>query len=280
MDTLGFKLFKDPDLTYELAAGDAKVALNSISQKEQTITVYFGAWDEYDAATKKFTRKKITLEENDTFLWTLIREIDDGQGGTVEVPAVDYVKEVSVTAPDEDNVIELSPNNPVSNFYYKSNTNKNLTSTENYTLWGNFNVGSFKHGWSTATNAEAGGFRLAKRDPNDPANEIIMTREMRYGSSVTHPDRFTTFNHGDELPTDGWYTKDFWAYTYPNDDNDDLQSNDVIPRIRTIQSGVANKIRMDITFALPEGASGTGVDFNYILYALPIENSLYDQIQL
>jgi hypothetical protein len=280
MNTLGFKLFKDPDLTYELAAGDAKVALNSISQREQTITVYFGAWDEYDAATKRFTRKKITLQENDSFLWTLVREVDDGQGGTIEVPAVDLVKEVSVTCPDEDNVIELSPNNPVANFYYVSETDKKITSVEDYTLWGMFNVGSFKHGWSTATNAEAGGFRLAKRDPNDPAVEIIMTRTMRYGSGVTHGDRFTTYNQGDELPTDGWYVKDFWAYTYPNDENDDLQSNDIIPRARTIQSGIANKIRIDITFALPDGASGTGLDFNYILLALPIKNSLYDRIDL
>lgn len=280
MTTLGFKLFKDPDLTYELAAGDAKVALNSISQKEQTITVYFGAWDDYDAATKKFTRKKITLEENDSFLWTLVREVDDGQGGTVEVPAVDYVKAVNVIAPDEENLIELSPNNPVANFYYNSESDKHLTSGDDYILWGMFNTGGYKHGWSTATNEEAGGFRLAKRDPDDPANEIVMTREMRYGSGVTHPDRYTTFDHGDTLPTDNWYVKDFWAYTYPNEDNDDLQANDIIPKVNTIQSGVANKIRMDITFALPDGASGTGVDFNYILYTLPIKNSLYNEIEL
>lgn len=280
MESLGWKLFKDPSLTYELAAGDAKIALNSISQKEQTITVYFGAWDSYDPETKTYRRRKITLEENDTFQWTLVRNVDDGMGGTVEVPAIDYVKSVSVTSPDEDNVIELSPNNPVSNFYYKSQSDKKLTSTDDYILWPNFNAGSFKYGWSTATNAEAGGFRLAKRDPNDPANEILMTREMRYGSGVTHPDRFTTFNHGDSLPTDGWYIKDFWAYTYPNDDNDDLQSNDIIPRVRTIQSGIANRIRMDITFALPDGASGTGVDFNYILYTLPIVNALFDEIDL
>jgi hypothetical protein len=190
------------------------------------------------------------------------------------------VKEVNVTCPDEDNVIELSPNNPVANFYYVSEADKKVTAVEDYTLWGNFNVGSFKHGWSTATNAEAGGFRLAKRDPNDPAVEIIMTREMRYGSGVTHSDRFTTYAQGDELPTDGWYVKDFWAYTYPNEENDDLQENDIIPRARTIQSGIANKIRIDITFALPEGASGTGLDFNYILLALPIKNSLYDRIEL
>ena len=280
MNTLGFKIFKDPDLSYEMAAGDAKIALNSISQKEQTITVYLGAWDDYDAATRKHTRKKITLEETDTLLWTLIRLVDDGQGGTVEVPAVDYVKEVSVTAPDEDNVITLSPNNPVANFFYVSEANKALTSADNYILWGTFNVGSFKHGWSTATNAEAGGFRLAKRDPNDVANEIIMTREMRYGSGVTHADRFTTYDQGDQLPTDGWYVKDFWAYTYPNEDNDDLQENDIIPRIRTIQSGIPNAIRMDITFSLPDGATGTSVDFNYMLKTLPLKNLLYDEIEL
>jgi len=280
MRTLGFKLFKDPDLNYELAAGDAKVALNSISQREQTITLYLGAWDDYDAATRKHTRKKITFEESDTLLWTLVREVDDGQGGVVTVPAVDYVKAVSVTAPDEDNVIELSPNNKVANFYYNNDADKHLTSSEEYTLWGMFGVGEFKHGWSTATNVEAGGFRLAKRDPNDPANEIIMTREMRYGSGATFPDRFTTFNHGDDLPTDGWYVKDFWAYTYPNEDDDDLQSNDVIPRLRTLQSGIPNRIRIDITFALPDGASGTGVDFNYMLETLPIRDSLYDTFEL
>ena len=278
MQNLGFKLFKDPDLIYELAAGDMKIALNSISQKEQTITIYIGAWDDYDSATKTFTRKKITLEESDTLLWTIIREVDDGQGGTNDVPAVDLIKSVSVTAPDEDNVVALSPNTPVANFYYKSNTDKKLTSTDDYILWGMFNVGEFKFGWSTATNAEAGGFRLAKRDPNDPAQEIVMTREMRYGSGTVNPDRFTTFNQGESLPTDGWYVKDFWANTYPNDDNDDLQENDVIPRLRTLQSGTENRIRLDITFALPSGGTGTGVDFNYILTTSKLENALYEEI--
>ena len=97
MTSLGFKLFKDPDLNYELVAGDLKIALNSISQQSQSVTVYFGAWDEYDPATKKFTRTKITLGGNDTFLWTLVRLVDDGQGGTVEEQAVEFVSNVSVT---------------------------------------------------------------------------------------------------------------------------------------------------------------------------------------
>lgn len=278
MKQLGFKLFKDPDLSYELAAGDATVALNSISNKEQLVTVYFGAWDDYDPATSKYTRKKISLQENDTFMFTFVREVEDGQGGFEHVPALEFVKSISVTSPDEDNVIELSPNNPVANFFYVSEDNKNTTTIDDNILWGMFNCGEHKYGWSTSTNEEAGGFRLAKRDPNNPNNEIIMTREMRYGAGVSHPDRYTTFNHGEELPTDNWYVKDFWAYTYPNDDNDDLQENDVIPRIRTIQSGVPNKIRIDIVFGLPEGDSGAEVDMNYILKTLPVKNALLEKI--
>jgi len=280
MTSLGFKLFRDPDLNYELVAGDLKIALNSISQQQQTVTVYFGAWDAYDPATKKYTRTKITLGENDTLLWTLVRLVDDGQGGTREEQAVEFVDSVAVTAPDEDDVIELSPNNPVANFYYNDDTDKRITTVDDYIMYSNFNVGEFKFGWSTSTNAEAGGFRIAKRDPNDPANEIIMTRKDRYGSSVTHPDRYTTFNHGDSLPTDGWYVKDFWAYTYPNEDDDEVQANDIIPRLRTLQSGVGNKLRIDITFKIPDGYTGSGQDFNFMLKIFGLKNVLAEKVEL
>lgn len=280
MTSLGFKLFKDPDLNYELVAGDLKIALNSISQQQQTVTVYFGAWDSYDPATKTYTRTKITLGDNDTMLWTLVRLVDDGQGGTIEEQAVEFVDSVSVTSPDEDNVIELAPNNPVANFYYKDDIDKNITTIDDHTLYCNFNIGEFQYGWSTSTNAEAGGFRLAKRDPGDPQNEIIMTREMRYGTGVSHPDRFTTFDHGDDLPSDGWYVKDYWAYTYPNDNNDDVQSNDVIPRMRTLQSGVANRVRIDITFKIPDGYTGSGQDFNFMMKILGLKNVLAEKVEL
>lgn len=280
METLGFKLFKDPALTYELSAGDAQLSLNSINNQEQTITIYLGAWDGYDAATHTYTRKRITFQGNDTLLWTIVRFVDDGQGGTIPIPAVDLVKEVRVIAPDEDNVIALEPNTPVANFYYNSEVDKNITSANDNILWGMFGVGEHKFGWSTATNEEAGGFRLAKRDPNDPSIEIIMTREMRYGSGVAYEDRFTTYQHGESLPTDGWYVKDFWAYTYPNDNNDDLQENDIIARLITLQSGVPNKLQIDITFALPQGASGAGVDFAYKIAMQPIVDVLYEEYQI
>ncbi len=281
MTSLGFKLFKDPDLNYELVAGDLKIALNSISAQEEQVTAYFGAWDGYDPATKKFTRTKITLGENDTFLWTLVRLVDDGQGGTIEEQAVEFVSSVAITAPDEDNVIEISPNNNVANFYYNSELDKNLVDGDNHTLWGNFNIGEFKYGWSTSSNAGAGNFRLAKRDPGDPANEILMTREMRYGSGVSFPDRFALYDHGDDLPVSGdWYVKDFWAYTYPNTEDDDTLANDVIPRMRTLQSGVPNKVRFDITFAIPPGYTGSGQDFNFMLKVFGLKNVLVEKIEL
>lgn len=280
MQSLGFKLFKDEDLNYELVAGDLKIALNSISQQSQTVTMYFGAWDAYDPATKTYTRTKITLGENDTFLWTLVRLVDDGQGGTVEQQAVEFVDSVSVTAPDEDNVIELHPNNRVANLYYVDDNDKRISDADDHTLYSFFNVGEFKHGWSTSSNADAGGFRLAKRDPNDPANEIIMTREMRYGAGVSHPDRFTTYDHGDDVPTDGWYVKDFWAYTYPNDGNDDTLANDIIPRLRTLQSGVPNKLRMDVTFRIPNGYTGSNEDFNFMMKVIGLKNVLVETIDL
>ncbi len=280
MTSLGFKLFKDPDLNYELVAGDLKIALNSISQQEQSVAVYFGAWDEYDPATKKFTRTKITLGENDTFLWTLVRNVDDGQGGTVEEQAVEFVSSIAITAPDEDNVIELDPNNSIANFFYVDENVKNVTSTEEHTLYCNFNIGEFKYGWSTSSNVEAGGFRLAKRDPGDPANEIIMTREMRYGTGVAHGDRFTTYDHGDDLPIDDWYVKDFWAYTYIEEETDDTLANDIIPRMMTLQSGVPNKIRMDVTFKIPDGYTGSNQDFNFMLKVFGLKNVLVEKIEL
>jgi hypothetical protein len=280
MESLGFKLFKDPDLIFPLVAGDLKIALNAISQREQMVTVYFGAWDSYDASTKSYKRTKVTLGENDTLLWTLVRLVDDGTGNTVEEQAVEFVGSVAVTAPDEDNIIELNPNNPVANFYYKDSSDYKVTTVDEHTLWCNFNIGEYKFGWSTSTNEAAGGFRLAKRDPNDPANEIIMTREMRYGNGIDHPDRYTTFSHGDDLPTDGWYVKDFWAYTYPNGDNDDVQENDIIPRLRTLQSGVANAIRIDILFRIPDGYTGTGQDFSFRLKVFGLKNVLVETVEL
>lgn len=280
MTSLGFKLFKDPDLNYTLVAGDLKIALNSISAQEQTVTVYFGAWDDYDPATKTYTRTKITLGDNDTLLWTLIRLVDDGQGGQIEEEAVEFVGEVAVTAPDEDNVISLAPNNHIANFYYTSDLDKKLSTVDDNILYCNFNVGEYQAGWSTSTNAEAGGFRLAKRDDNDSSVEIIMTREMRYGSGISHPDRFTTFNHGEDIPTDGWYVKDFWAYTYPNENDDTTQANDIIPRLRTLQSGVANALRMDITFRIPTGYVGSSQDFNFMMKILGLKNVLAEKVDL
>jgi len=282
MKQLGFKFFKDSDLNYELTADDLTPTLNSIANPEQSFTIYFGAWDDFDPATQKMIRKRIILDPNDTLLWTIVRFEDDGQGGKIEVPAVEFIKNISVTAPDEEDVIELTPYNPVANFYYIDENNKHLTSDDDYILYGNFNVGEYKFGWSTSSNAEAGGFRLAKRDPNDPSREIIMTRRIRYGDDVSHPDRFTTFQHGDDLRpfTDGWYVKDFWAYTYPDDDSDDTQANDIIPRVRTIQSGVENAIRIDITFGIPEDLIQENVTYGFSIKILGLKKVSIDKIEL
>ena len=280
MQSLGFKLFKDPDLNYELVSGDLKVALNTRNQPSQTLTVYFGAWDEYDPATQKYTRTKLTLGDNDTFLWTLVRLADDGVGGTIEELAVEFVKSVAVTVPDEDDVTELVPNNHVANFYYTDEGDKKLsTSTENI-LYGYFNVGEYKYGWSTSTNAEAGGFRLAKRDPLDVTNEIIMTRKDIYGVTSTHmDDRFVTFQHGDVIPV-GWYVKDFWADVYNDPDTNVTTQNDIIPRARTIQSGIPNKIRLDVTLEIPAGYTGGGQDFNFLFRVFGLKNVLIEKIEL
>jgi len=74
--------------------------------------------------------------------------------------------------------------------------------------------------------------------------------------------------------------KDFWAYTYPNEDNDDVQANDIIPRLRTLQSGVGNKIRMDITFKIPDGYTGSGQDFNFMLKIFGLKNVLAEKVEL
>ncbi len=280
MTSLGFKLFKDPDLNYELVAGDLKIALNSISQQTQTVTVYFGAWDDYDPALKKYTRTKITLGENDTFLWTLVRMVDDGQGGQIEEQAVNFVSDVSVISPDEDDVTDLNPNNNIANFYYVDGTDNHTSTTNDHTLQANFNIGEFKYGWSTAGNVTAGAYRLAKRDPMDINNEIIMTREIFYGGHPTHEDRFMLFNHGDDIPADDWYVKDFWAYTYPNANDDVTQANDIIPRMKTLQSGVANKVRMDITFGIPSGYTGSNQDFNFRLKVFGLKNVLVEKVEL
>ena len=280
MQSLGFKLFKDPDLNYELVSGDLKVALNTRNQPSQTLTVYLGAWDEYDPATQKYTRTKLTLGDNDTMLWTLVRLIDNGQGGTMEQLAVEFVKAVAVTVPDEDDVSDLIPNNHVANFFYTSEADKNLSSGGDNILYGYFNVGEYKYGWSTSTNVEAGGFRLAKRDPADIANEIIMTRKDVYGVVGTHmDDRFMTYNHGDVIPA-GWYVKDFWAYTYADPDNNDTTSNDVIPRLRTLQSGIPNKVRLDVTLEIPAGYTGGGQDFNFMFRVYGLKNVLIEKVEL
>ena len=279
MERFGFKLFKDPDLNYELVAGDVKIALNSVNQQEQTVTVYFGAWDQYDPAKQKSIRTKLTLSPNDTLLWTLVRLVDDGDGGLKEIPAVEFVKSVKVTAPDEEDLISLNPNNHVANFFYIDDDNKKLSDDGDDVIWGFFNVGEYKFGWSTSTNVEAGYFRAAKRDDDDSSKEIIMTRKDVYGDDDDHPDRFMLWSHGDRLPH-GWYIKDFWAYTYPNDDDDDTQANDIIPRLKTISTGVGNAIRFDVTFYIPENYTGDSQDLSFKFKILGLQNVLVEQNEI
>ncbi|MDF1879543.1 hypothetical protein JHD46_07835 [Sulfurimonas sp. SAG-AH-194-C20] len=280
MQSKGFKFFSDPDLNYALSAGDIKVSLNEIQNSEQTITFYFGAWDDYDSSTQTFTRKILTFGDKNTLLWGFYRLLDDGQGGTISKIDNSLVKEVAVTAPFETNVTEIAPATNIANFFYNDASDKHITSTTDYTLNVLFGCGEHKYGWSSATNVEAGGFRLAKRDPNNVANEIIMTREMRYGSAINNKDRYTTFNAGDALPTDGWYVKDFWAYTYPNEVNDDTVANDVISKLEQIKSGVPNAIRFDVTFALPTGNSDVEIDFAFTISTAPVGRVAYDEISL
>jgi len=280
MERFGFKLFKDPDLNYELVAGDVKIALNSVNQQEQTVTVYFGAWDQYDPAKQKSIRTKLTLSPNDTLLWTLVRLVDDGDGGLKEIPAVEFVKSVKVTAPDEEDLISLKPNNHVANFYYNSSDDdKKLSEEGDDVIWGFFNVGEYKFGWSTSTNVEAGYFRAAKRDDDDSSKEIIMTRRDVYGDDDDHPDRFMLWSHGDRLPH-GWYIKDFWAYTYPNDDDDETQANDIIPRLKTISTGVGNAVRFDVTFYIPENYTGDSQDLSFKFKILGLQNVLVEQNEI
>jgi len=279
MERFGFKLFKDPDLNYELVAGDVKIALNSVNQQEQTVTVYFGAWDQYDPAKQKSIRTKLTLSPNDTLLWTLVRLVDDGDGGLKEIPAVEFVKSVKVTAPDEEDLISLNPNNHVANFYYNDDDDKKLSEDGDDVIWGFFNVGEYKFGWSTSTNVEAGYFRAAKRDDDDSSKEIIMTRRDVYGDDDDHPDRFMLWSHGDRLPH-GWYIKDFWAYTYPNDDDDETQANDIIPKLKTISTGVGNAIRFDVTFYIPENYTGDSQDLSFKFKILGLQNVLVEQNEI
>ena len=276
----GFRFFSDPDLNYPISAGDIKVSINEIQNATQQVTFYLGAWDDFDSSTQKFTRKVLTLGSQNTLLWGLYILLDDGQGGTIRKIKNDVVQSVAVTAPHEINVSEIAPSANIANFYYNNETDKHITSTVDHTLNVLFGCGEHKFGWSSATNTEAGGFRLAKRDPNDPANEIIMTREMRYGSAIDHPNRYTVFEPKDSLPTDGWYVKDFWAYTYPNETNDDTLANDVISKITKIESGVANAIRFDIVFALPEGGAETELDFALTIGTAPLGRTAYDEITL
>ena len=280
MQSLGFKLFKDPDLNYELVSGDLKIALNTRNQPSQTLAIYLGAWDEYDPATQKYTRTKLTLGDNDTMLWTLVRLVDDGQGGTNEELAVEFVKEVGVIVPDEDDVSELEPNNPVANFYYTSSADYVLSTATANILYGYFNVGEYKFGWSTSTNIEAGGYRLAKRDPGDETNELVMTRKDVYGVTGTAmDDRFMTYDHGDIIP-DGWYVKDFWAYTYDDEATNEVTSNDIIPRMRTLQSGIPNAVRLDVTLEIPAGYTGGGQDFNFLFKVFGLQNVLIEKVEL
>lgn len=281
MQSKGFKFFSDPDLNYPISAGDIKVSINEIQNATQQVTFYLGAWDDFDSSTQKYTRKVLTLGATNTLLWGLYLLLDDGMGGTTMQLKNDVVQSVSVTAPNEVNVAEIEPAANIANFYYNSETDKHVTSTTDYNLAVRFGCGEHKYGWSSATNTEAGGFRLAKRDPANPANEIVMTREMRYGSSIDHPDRYTVFEPLDDLPTDGWYVKDFWAYTYPNETNDDTVPNSVISKITKIESGVENAIRFDIVFALPQGgAETTELDFALTIGTAPLGRTAYDEITL
>ena len=279
MKEFGFKLYKDPDLNYELVAGDLKVALNSVNKQQQIVTVYLGGIDDYDPATQKYIRTKLTLQDNDTLLWTLIKMADDGNGNQIEVPAVDFVKSVKVTGTNEDDVTELHPNNVVANFYYIDEDHKKLSTNDDNILWSNFNVGEYKYGWSTSTNEDAGHFRLAKRDPDDASKEIIMTRRDVYGDDDAHPDRFMLWSHGDKIPS-GWYVKDFWAYTYVSDDNDDVKANDIIPRLRSMSTGVGNATRFDITFYIPANYTGSTQDIQFYFKIYGLKNVLVEKIDI
>jgi hypothetical protein len=267
MQSFGFKLFHDAGLQYPVSQGTATITLSQVDTGNSVKTFYFGAIDDYDNQNNSYIRKKITYSSNDTLLWQVMKYVDDGAGGQVLVHANEFVKSVSVTAPDEQNVVELTPDAPVANFYYKSDSNKKLSTTTDSVLWCNYGVGEYKFGWSTSTNESAGGFRLAKRDDNDTANEIIMTREFVYGSSDAHKDRFMLYSNGDAIPA-GWYVKDFWAYTYPNADDDETQENDVIAKLNSLESGVANALRYDVEFYLPPGYEGGTEDIVFIFGAL------------
>jgi len=275
----GFKLFKDPDLNYELVAGDIKVALNSVNQQEQTVTFYLGGWDDYDPATQKYTRTKITLANKDTLLWTLVKPIDDGKGGVVYQPFIKFVKSVKVTSNDEEDLDEILPQNPVGNFYYNDSSDNKLSTEGDDVFWCNFNVGDYKYGWSTSTNEDAGFFRAAKRDSNDVTKEIIMTRKDVYGDNDPHPNRYMLWSNGDRIPH-GWYIKDYWAYTYPDEKDDNIQANDIVPRLKSMSTGVANAIRFDVTFYIPPSYTGSTQDLQFYFKILDIKNALVEKAQI
>ena len=267
MQSFGFKLFHDAGLQYPVSQGTATITLSQVDTGNSIKTFYFGSIDDYDNTNNSYIRKKITYGAEDSFLWQVMRNVDDGAGGTTLVHANEFIKSVAVTAPDEQNLIELNPDAPVANFFYVSDANFKLSTTGDSVLKCNFGVGEYKFGWSTSTNTEAGGFRLAKRDSGNTANEIIMTRESVYGATDPHKDRFMLYQNGDAIPT-GWYVKDFWSYTYPNAGDDVTQSNDVIAKLNTLESGVANALRFDIEFYLPEGYSGGTEDIVFVFGAL------------
>lgn len=267
MQSFGFKLFHDAGLQYPVSQGTATITLSQVDTGNSVKTFYFGAIDDYDNQSNSYIRKKITYGPEDTMLWQIMRNVDDGAGGTKLVHANEFIKSVAVTAPDEQNVTILNPDAPIANFFYKDATNNYLSTSADSIIQSNYGVGEYKFGWSTSTNVEAGGFRLAKRDPADQANEIIMTREVVYGSGDPHKDRFITYQNGDAIPS-GWYVKDFWAYTYPNVNDDTVQENDVIAKLNSLESGVANALRFDIEFFLPPGYNGGTEDIPFIFGAL------------
>jgi len=267
MQSFGFGLYHDAGLQYPVSQGSATITLSQVDTGNSLKTFYFGAIDDYDNMNNSYIRKKITYAQDDTLLWQIMRYVDDGSGGQKLVHANEFVKNVAVTAPDEQNLIEISPDAPVANFYYKSDDDKHLSTSSDNILQCNYGVGEYKSGWSTSTNAAAGGFRLAKRDENNTANEIIMTREDVYGSSDEHKDRFMIYQNLDAIP-EGWYVKDFWAYTYPNADDDQTQANDIIAKLNSLESGVANALRFDVEFHLPAGYSGGTEDIVFIFGAL------------
>jgi hypothetical protein len=50
--------------------------------------------------------------------------------------------------------------------------------------------------------------------------------------------------------------------------------------MRTLQSGVPNKVRMDITFRIPDGYTGANQDFNFMLKVFGLKNVLVEKVEL